>query len=661
MENKKSLKRLIVVSLVVIGLLFVAVASTQAAPLEQTADAPWPMFRHDIQRAGRTTNLGPQTNNLLWTYQTGDAVNSSPAVESDGTIYVGSEDHNLYAINPGGTLKWTYTTGGGVSSSPAIGHDSTIYIGSRDHSLYGIYPDGTLRCTFATGGEVNASPGIGDDGTVYVGSGDGNLYALTPDCTLVWSYPAGGGHATIGPDGTIYTGYADRSLHALNPDGTLKWKSDPAGNAVQTAAALSPDGDAIYYGTDDCHLYARHTSDGSLKWTSPCSYGGIQSSPAIGTDGTVFVGTQYGNLWALNPDDGSVIWDIYMTLNVQSSPAIGGDGTIYFPTTYGYVYAVNPDGSVKWTYTGGPDISGHFFSSPAIGDNQMLYVGSNNGKLHAFGATLVVATPASPAVYPGDSLTVSLDVKNAQGLFAMQTSCTADPAILAVQNGEFGSFFDPASRFIAENAVVGGTWNGAVSLLSPAAPLFGDGNYAMLTYQAVSPGTAIITCTGMLSNQDGTEQAVTFVDASVTVLPFATLDGVASYQGRTSHADIEVTAVGPVTRSDLTDATGAYLIDQLEAGTYNVEADAPLYLPNCTAATLAAGDALTLPSTQLRGGDTDDNDVINIGDATLVAANFRLTVPPADPQADINGDGIVNILDLALLGSNYGRSGCQAW
>ena len=76
---------------------------------------------------------------------------------------------------------------------------------------------------------------------------------------------------------------------------------------------------------------------------------------------------------------------------------------------------------------------------------------------------------------------------------------------------------------------------------------------------------------------------------------------------------------------------------------------------------LAFAGVLTLASTRLRAGDTNDDDVINIGDATLVAANFRLSVPPADPRADINGDGVVNIKDLALLGFNYGRSGCQAW
>jgi outer membrane protein assembly factor BamB len=65
-------------------------------------------------------------------------VESSPAVGADGTIYVGSDDHNLYAINPDGSLKWRYDTGDKVYSSPAIGSDGTIYAGSDDDNLYAI-------------------------------------------------------------------------------------------------------------------------------------------------------------------------------------------------------------------------------------------------------------------------------------------------------------------------------------------------------------------------------------------------------------------------------------------------------------------------------------------------------------------------------------------
>ena len=63
---------------------------------------------------------------------------TSPAIGQNGTIYVGSEDHHLYAIVPSGKLKWRFRTDDGVSSSPSIGADGTIYVGSKDHSLYAI-------------------------------------------------------------------------------------------------------------------------------------------------------------------------------------------------------------------------------------------------------------------------------------------------------------------------------------------------------------------------------------------------------------------------------------------------------------------------------------------------------------------------------------------
>jgi outer membrane protein assembly factor BamB len=72
---------------------------------------------------------------------------SSPAIGSDGTIYVGSCDNKLYAIKPDGTLKWSFPTGYWVFSSPAIGSDGTIYVGSYDGKLYAIYGSGTLANT----------------------------------------------------------------------------------------------------------------------------------------------------------------------------------------------------------------------------------------------------------------------------------------------------------------------------------------------------------------------------------------------------------------------------------------------------------------------------------------------------------------------------------
>jgi outer membrane protein assembly factor BamB len=107
-------------------------------------------------------------------------VTSSPAIGSDGTVYVGSGDSKLYAINgKSGDKLWEFKTGYGVRSSPAIGSDGTVYVGSWDNKLYAINgKTGVKLWEFKTGGDVGSSPAIGSDGTVYVGSDDKKLYAI---------------------------------------------------------------------------------------------------------------------------------------------------------------------------------------------------------------------------------------------------------------------------------------------------------------------------------------------------------------------------------------------------------------------------------------------------------------------------------------------------
>jgi hypothetical protein len=76
---------------------------------------------------------------VLWEFETGGNVYSSPAIGPDGTVYVGSHDNKLYAINPKSGVKlWEFETGGYVSSSPAIGSDGTVYVGSYDKKLYAL-------------------------------------------------------------------------------------------------------------------------------------------------------------------------------------------------------------------------------------------------------------------------------------------------------------------------------------------------------------------------------------------------------------------------------------------------------------------------------------------------------------------------------------------
>lgn len=64
---------------------------------------------------------------VLWEFKTG-SVDSNPAIGPDGTVYVGSTDNKLYAINgKNGVKLWEFKTGGPLFPSPAIGSDGTVY------------------------------------------------------------------------------------------------------------------------------------------------------------------------------------------------------------------------------------------------------------------------------------------------------------------------------------------------------------------------------------------------------------------------------------------------------------------------------------------------------------------------------------------------------
>ena len=103
----------------------------------------------------------------------GSEVYSSPAINSDGTIYIGSWDSYLYALNPlDGSLIWKYKTEDGfeaIIGSVAIAAEGTLYLSARD-GLHAVNPDGTKKWFLRYGG--GSSPAIGSDGTIYIGSSE---------------------------------------------------------------------------------------------------------------------------------------------------------------------------------------------------------------------------------------------------------------------------------------------------------------------------------------------------------------------------------------------------------------------------------------------------------------------------------------------------------
>ena len=338
--------------------------------------------RFDSDGDGIGDNADPFVpGRLKWSFITNSFISASPSIATDGTIYLGSTDKNLYALNSDGSLKWSLELGGGIGSPVLIGTDNVLYVGSEDGSLYAVNADGTLKWSFATGGIIYSTASQDRDGTIYFGSGDSHVYALNQDGSLKWSYATDGdvrSSPSIGADGTIYIGSADNKIRAFNPDGMLKWEFASGGDIRNSSAAIAADG-TLYIGSYDTSLYAIN-SDGTPKWTfATGSF--IEASPIIGPDGTIYIGSYDSTFYAINPD-GSEKWSFPVTGVVTSTASIGADGTVYAASSddHGYVYAINADGSLKWTYETSGNI---FFSSPTIGTDDDIYIGSGDFGFYA--------------------------------------------------------------------------------------------------------------------------------------------------------------------------------------------------------------------------------------------------------------------------------------
>ena len=96
---------------------------------EVSSISDWPFFHQNVRHTGISNSDGPTSDQLLWTYETGSQVFSSPSVV-DNRIYVGSSDQYLYCLNADtGELIWRFQADNGIESSPAVVY-GRVYFGS---------------------------------------------------------------------------------------------------------------------------------------------------------------------------------------------------------------------------------------------------------------------------------------------------------------------------------------------------------------------------------------------------------------------------------------------------------------------------------------------------------------------------------------------------
>ncbi|MGK5532741.1 outer membrane protein assembly factor BamB family protein [Streptomyces sp. URMC 129] len=312
-----------------------------------------------------------------WAFATGDAVVSSPAV-ADGTVYVGSLDGSLYALDAAsGARRWAYSTAERVLSSPLVA-DGVVYVGSLDGQLYALDAENGERLwEFGTDDAVLSSPALGG-GYVYVGSGDGNLYAVDAESGAPrWEFATGDvvDSSPATADGVVYVGSLDGRLYAVDAkSGEQLWEFATEGDIFSSPAVV--DG-TVYVGSADARLYAVDAATGERRWAFAAD-ARVFSSPAV-AGGTVYVGSDDSRLYAVDAANGTRRWSFPLTDAAGiSSPAVV-DGVVYIGSADGNLYAVDAaTGRYRWTFTTDASVR----SSPAVAGG-IVYVGSDDGHLYA--------------------------------------------------------------------------------------------------------------------------------------------------------------------------------------------------------------------------------------------------------------------------------------
>ena len=366
-----------------------------AVPLDP--ESPWPKFRRNALQNGRSPVEPVDSGRDIWVFQTGKGIFSTPVIDGDSNVYIGSADRVFYALDRDGNERWSTLTGEVIDSSALLDDQGRLYFGSGDGVLYAldretgdelwryVADDASVNEAFISWFEGNVA--IGLDGTLYVPNDNFCTYAIDRDtgevdwCFLTsdqtWSLMA------LNPEtGRLFMGnnYVFENAFAVDPaTGEAIWSVMAGVGTVAASpmlASTEPDG-LVVLGSFDGILRAFRQDTGDLVW----SYGmrdHVYASPAQMPDGRIVQPSADGTIYALDPD-GTLAWAYDTREPVRSSPAIDGDGNVYVGSGEGRLFVLNPDGTLRWSIRLIEERRNDLNASPALGKEFIAIAGENGG------------------------------------------------------------------------------------------------------------------------------------------------------------------------------------------------------------------------------------------------------------------------------------------
>lgn len=368
----------------------------------------------------------------------------NPPTLVDNHVYIGTSRGAGYSVAPANFFfrldsslnkVWEYPLGNkevrGGAALDSFGNVYFVVEDAREENtiskfyLYSLDNNGIFRWSrliVSYGGAGGMSnPAIAADDTIYVG-GD-KFYAYDVNGNEKWNYRVNDNASfmqimnapVVDPDGNIYFS-ANGYVISLDSAGTERWLSPTTGE-FYSSPVFSTDYSKIFVGSGE-KVLCLEAGTGSKVWEFIAAglagrFGAFRATPAVDSNNNVYIGTKDNNqsiFYAIKADGSGLLWKKTIGADLYSSPAIGDDNTVYVGSEIAgglRLHALDMStGITKWAAALRADVT---WSSPALSDTGILYIASmdydgSGGGVYAFrtGSTGLLTGAGSPRFHEGN-------------------------------------------------------------------------------------------------------------------------------------------------------------------------------------------------------------------------------------------------------------------